>query len=99
MVTAFTIIVMTLQKLFFCDYLEDSIDGQGLKTYRKFFHAQIIRPLLNFNKKDCLNYVKNKLKFIEDDSNNNNSFDRNFLRNIIFPEIIVGNNLVKEFLL
>ena len=35
------------------------IDGlQGLKTYRKFFHAQIIRPLLSFNKKDCLNYVK-----------------------------------------
>jgi len=71
------------------------IDGlQGLKTYRKFFHAQIIRPLLSFNKKDCLNYVKkNKLKFIEDDSNNNNSFDRNFLRNIIFPEI---NNRWKQ---
>ena len=71
------------------------IDGmQGLKTYRKFFNAQIIRPLLSFTKEDFINYVKkNKLKFIEDDSNNNNSFDRNFLRNMIFPEI---NNRWKQ---
>ena len=33
------------------------------------------------------NAIHNNLSYIEDDSNNNNDFDRNYLRNIVIPKI------------
>ncbi|QJC29522.1 tRNA lysidine(34) synthetase TilS [Enterobacteriaceae endosymbiont of Plateumaris pusilla] len=49
---------------------------------------RLFRPLLNINRKELLNYaINNNLTWIEDQSNLNNKYDRNFLRNIILPQI------------
>ena len=47
---------------------------------------QILRPLLNVSRSEIEDYAqKNKLCWITDESNNDVSFDRNFLRHKIFP--------------
>ncbi len=47
---------------------------------------QILRPLLNVSRSEIEGYAqKNKLCWITDESNNDVSFDRNFLRHKIFP--------------
>ncbi|QJC29077.1 tRNA lysidine(34) synthetase TilS [Enterobacteriaceae endosymbiont of Plateumaris rustica] len=49
---------------------------------------RLFRPLLNISRKELLNYaMKNNLDWIEDQSNLNNKYDRNFLRNIILPHL------------
>ncbi len=49
----------------------------------------ITRPLLEISKDIIKKYaIENKLKWIEDISNNNTNFDRNFLRCLILPKII-----------
>lgn len=46
----------------------------------------ILRPFLNFTRESLLNYAKeNKLNWIEDPSNQDTRFDRNYLRQEIFP--------------
>ncbi len=46
------------------------------------------RPLLNYSRQSLVAYAKeNKLDFIEDPSNKDSAFDRNFLRNKIMPEL------------
>ena len=48
--------------------------------------AKVWRPLLALSKSDLLDYAnENTLSWVEDDSNSNNEFDRNFLRNRVFP--------------
>lgn len=48
----------------------------------------IIRPILNINKKDIVKYLKeNKIKFRTDLSNKENLYERNFIRNIIIPQL------------
>lgn len=66
--------------------------GAGLKgvsampSLLKLNNIIILRPFLNFSRQDLLNYAQtNKLNWIEDPSNKNYIFDRNYLRNIIFP--------------
>ena len=63
------------------------VDGlEGPKFTRKIGQGVLIRPLLTVPKKEILDYLaKNNIQYIEDDSNINNEFDRNFLRNKIFP--------------
>ena len=47
---------------------------------------QILRPLLNVSRSEIEDYAqKNKLCWMADESNNDVSFDRNFLRHKIFP--------------
>ena len=47
-----------------------------------------IRPLLDISRADLLAYAQaNNLTWIEDTSNQDNIYDRNFLRNIIIPEL------------
>ncbi len=47
---------------------------------------QILRPLLNVSRSEIEDYAqKNKLCWITDESNNDVTFDRNFLRHKIFP--------------
>ena len=63
----------------------------------------IIRPLLGITKSQIQNYrQKNKVTFIEDSSNTDTRFDRNFIRRNIIPELkkrwpslekIMSNNL------
>ncbi|WMY95494.1 MAG: tRNA lysidine(34) synthetase TilS [Arsenophonus sp.] len=51
-----------------------------------FFHTYLIRPLLSFTRKELELYAKKKLLcWIEDDSNQNKFYDRNFLRLNIMP--------------
>ena len=47
-----------------------------------------IRPLLNTSKEEILDYIAyNNLDYINDSSNNDNSYTRNFLRNVVMPQI------------
>lgn len=47
---------------------------------------RILRPLLNISRADLLDYAQqNNLTWIEDESNQNTKFDRNFIRHNILP--------------
>lgn len=60
----------------------------AMNEYRDFADKKIWRPLLKFNKTEILDYAQqNQLQYIEDDSNFDNSYLRNFLRNEIIPQI------------
>lgn len=49
---------------------------------------EVLRPLLEYAKGDLTAYAKTReLKWIEDDSNDNQRFDRNFLRHAILPHL------------
>lgn len=51
-------------------------------------NGKIIRPLLNCLKSDIDNYIKqNDLPFVHDESNDQNKYTRNFIRNELFPLI------------
>jgi tRNA(Ile)-lysidine synthase len=54
-----------------------------IKPFGKGFHA---RPLLDFTRNELKQYAeKNQLQWIEDESNTNTHFTRNFLRHEIIP--------------
>ncbi|UAJ66167.1 tRNA lysidine(34) synthetase TilS [Candidatus Schneideria nysicola] len=58
----------------------------AMATNNQLYKHRILRPLLYCKKKDIIKYAKQfKLKWINDDSNMNTRFDRNFLRLNIFP--------------
>lgn len=49
---------------------------------------EVLRPLLEYDKQDLVAYAKARgLEWIEDDSNTNQRFDRNFLRHAILPHL------------
>ena len=64
---------------------------QGLSAMQKeniTFGLPILRPLLSFSRKQLEQYVRvQNLAWIEDESNLDNQYDRNFLRNEILPTI------------
>ena len=62
-------------------------DGmEGPKLQRSLGKGVLIRPFLEISKKQILDYLNiNNIDYIEDDSNLSNDFDRNYLRNEIFP--------------
>lgn len=48
--------------------------------------SRLIRPLLSFSRAQLLQYAeKNQLNWIEDESNQDTRFDRNFIRHEVFP--------------
>ena len=50
-------------------------------------HGWILRPLLNTEKKEILNYLeKNNLEYKIDPSNNENTYSRNKIRNLLLPQ-------------
>lgn len=66
--------------------------GAGLKglasmpTTSRFALGYLVRPLLSKSRAEIVACAqRNKLAWIEDDSNTNQRFDRNFLRHTIFP--------------
>ena len=66
------------------------IRGSGLKGLASMPHyderRNIWKPLLNVNRKTIVEYAKlNNILFIDDESNLDIRFDRNFLRQEIFP--------------
>lgn len=64
---------------------------QGLGAMQKesqLFGMSILRPLLSFSRNELEDYVQQEnLSWVEDESNQDNHYDRNFLRNQILPEI------------
>lgn len=60
----------------------------------------IFRPLLNLSKKEILALAKDHgIEFVQDASNNENDYTRNYIRNVIFPQLeevypSVVNNIV-----
>ena len=59
----------------------------GLKGIRKR-NQNIIRPMYNISKSEIKNYATNNLiNYIDDPTNLDISFTRNFLRNNVFPEL------------
>jgi len=68
-------------------FLLSALKGSGplglsaMPNKRRLNSIDIIRPLLKVSQKDIMEYaVKNKLDWIEDESNQNDKFDRNYLR-------------------
>ena len=64
---------------------------QGLGAMQQqsvLFGMSILRPLLGFTRSQLEDYAqKEKLNWITDESNEDNRYDRNFLRNEILPEL------------
>ena len=58
----------------------------------------LIRPLLNFSKKEILSFIKrNKIQYINDASNQNLAFSRNFIRHqVVKPWEEKDENIVKK---
>ncbi len=65
------------------------IDGlAGIPEWRRLGKGQIYRPFLQLLRADLEHYAKErKLAWIEDESNRNLHFDRNFLRHQIIPQL------------
>ena len=60
---------------------------QGINEKYPFGKGIIFRPMLTANKKSVMEYAKeHQLKWIEDPSNQDTYFDRNYLRKKIIPE-------------
>ncbi len=61
--------------------------GMGEMQYRG--KTLIMRPMLALEKADIITYAEEEmLQWVEDESNQQNSFDRNFLRNEIIPHLV-----------
>ena len=51
-------------------------------------YNKIIRPIINISKEEIMSYAKeNNLLWVDDPSNNDNSFRRNKIRNLMLPDI------------
>lgn len=60
----------------------------GMPQLMPFAGGQLVRPLLAVDKQSLLDYaVQQQLVWVDDPSNNANTFDRNFLRNEIMPAL------------
>lgn len=47
-----------------------------------------IRPMLEVSKKEILNFASdNNIDYVQDNSNMDNSYNRNFIRNVVLPEV------------
>ncbi len=58
----------------------------AMPASKGFSTGRLLRPLLAFTREDLLEYAnKHKLVWVEDPSNQDNRFDRNFLRNEVLP--------------
>jgi tRNA(Ile)-lysidine synthase len=71
-------------------FLLQLIRGAGVKGLSSMAHfddsRRLWRPLLNASKIDIESYAKkHKLRWIEDESNQNIDFDRNFIRSKVLP--------------
>lgn len=58
----------------------------GIKRERSLGRGRIVRPLLQLQREDIRHFaLQNRLQWIEDESNANENFDRNYLRRQILP--------------
>jgi tRNA(Ile)-lysidine synthase len=60
----------------------------GIPVKRKISRGNLLRPLLSYSKDELTEFAKHEgLSWIEDESNSDISFDRNFLRQSIIPSL------------
>ncbi len=60
----------------------------GIPQLRKLGKGWVARPLLNMRKSELESYLlRHGIDWLEDPSNKDQSFDRNFLRNSLFPQL------------
>ena len=58
----------------------------GIKRQSKLGSKIVLRPLFNLTKEEIMELLKKEnLNYITDDSNQDNSFSRNYLRNSVIP--------------
>lgn len=61
----------------------------AMKAVMPLAEGMLVRPLLNVSRIQIENYAKeNKLEWIEDESNQDTRFDRNFIRHEVMPVLI-----------
>ena len=67
---------------------------EGLQGLRKL-NQNIVRPMYNISKSEISNYATlNNVKYIDDPTNSDNAFTRNFLRMNVIPELKkIKNNI------
>lgn len=68
----------------------NGLNGMEIKTVLKInnFEVPVFRPLLLTSKKEILNYAQEKnLSWVEDESNKDDSYSRNFFRLNIIPKL------------
>ena len=59
---------------------------QGIHSVQAFHQGYLIRPLLGFSRQQLINYAEHySLSWVEDESNQDTAFDRNFIRQQISP--------------
>ena len=62
---------------------------QGIRSIQSFFNGYLVRPLLTFSRQELIDYAESyQLQWIEDESNQDIDFDRNFIRHQISPLLI-----------
>jgi tRNA(Ile)-lysidine synthase len=60
----------------------------GIGSVRRFGHGWLVRPLLYFDRAELKEYAESEgIQWIEDPSNKDRRFDRNFLRHEILPRL------------
>ena len=58
----------------------------GMARQRPFANGQLLRPLLRYSRQQIVGFATlHQLQWVEDSSNNDNRFDRNYIRNVISP--------------
>ncbi len=79
-----------IETLLFRIFRGTGINGLiGIKEYSTNKNLNILRPFIHTRKEVLLRYAKeSKLDWIEDDSNNQNYYSRNIIRNLLVPKII-----------
>ena len=70
----------------------------GIDKIRKFSNGYLVRPLLDYSSDTLRFYLtENKINWVEDNSNQDNNYKRNFIRNKIIPLLqsitpdVIGN--------
>lgn len=86
-------------------HLDDAVETwiftslHGKPKIIPYQHKNVIRPFLMVEKKDLMNLcIKTNTKWIEDESNKNNSFARNRIRNVILPEVMKISPGIKKII-
>ena len=79
-----------LETIFFRLMRGTGIEGlKGIPAWRKSSDLAYYRPFLDFSKKELMEYaLLNNIKWIEDESNLDIKFSRNFIRNSVFPLLL-----------
>jgi len=74
---------------------------EGLRSIKNKMisnNLQVLRPLIDINKKDIFTYNKfHKIKFVLDPSNHNLNYTRTIVRNFLLSETSYTDSIIKDF--